>query len=109
MYVLQDVWINMIKHKDKKKNGEDVTDVSIGWKSQDHIIREQNEAIAALYKLGINIRDIGKIVEVTDRTVTTWKNENLECARVRRCRKNVKKPITFKDYKKVTEIQKKKN
>ena len=40
MYVLQDVWINMIKHKDKKKNGEDVSDVSIGWKSQDHIIRE---------------------------------------------------------------------
>ena len=109
MYVLQDVWINMIKHKDKERAGYNVPPVSLHWKSQDHIEREQDEAIAALYKLGINIRDIANIVEVTDRTVTTWKNENLECARVRRCRKNVKKPITFKDYKKVTEIQKKKN
>ena len=74
MYVLQDVWINMIKHKDKERAGYNVQPVSLHWKSQDHIIREQDEAIAALYKLDINIRDIANIVQVTDRTVTTWKN-----------------------------------
>ena len=76
MYVLQDVWINMIIHKNKERAGYDVPPVSIDWKNQDHIIREQDEAIAAFYKLGLPMDDIATIVGIGNKTVLTWKENN---------------------------------
>ena len=76
MYVLQDVWINMIKHKDKERAGYNVPPVSLHWKSQDHIIREKDEAIAAFYKLGLPMDDIATIVGIGNKTVLTWKENN---------------------------------
>ena len=51
LYLLQPEWWDYIAHRRKVQNGEAVDPVSEAWKSQDHILREQDEAIAALSTL----------------------------------------------------------
>ena len=58
-YILQEEWINMAIHLKKEKSGE-VEPLPTDWKSEsnDRINREIEEAIEALYKLKIPIKDI---------------------------------------------------
>ena len=99
VYLLQPEWLDYIDHLRRESLGE-VEPLNLDWRSLNHIHRESEEAIAALYALGTNVRDIAAMVGVSDRTVTAWKDAHPMCARKRPCQKNDQKPKLLKAWKK---------
>ena len=72
LYLLQPEWWDYFEYRKKYEKGE-TEYVSEDWKSQDHIQREQDEAIAAFYDRPkdkfLPNKDIAELVGVGDKTV----------------------------------------
>ena len=73
IYLLQPEWWDYIYHKDLVRHGK-AQPLNTEWRSQDHIKREIDEAIAALYNREkfTTVRDIAHYVEVSDKRVSKW-------------------------------------
>ena len=72
VYLLQPEWWDYLDYLRRKKAGEDLPDISEGWKSQDHIERELDEAIEGLYKIQVNVKEIATLVGIGDQRVTDY-------------------------------------
>ena len=104
IYLLQPEWWDHIYHKDRVKNRK-AQPVSTEWKSQDHITREIDEAIAAFYDRDIFTpnTEIARLVEVGDKRVQKWIKDNRpeKRKRIKRKGKDAKKIIQTEEFKKI--------